>query len=61
MTLQETYLIIIEARNIRILYYVAIEFLAISWYNEYRQLYNTGYRKEVSNGMTVVDICDGYL
>nr|DAR53777.1 MAG TPA: hypothetical protein [Caudoviricetes sp.] len=33
---QETYLIIIGTRNIRILYYVAIEFLAFSWYNECR-------------------------
>nr|DAZ63101.1 MAG TPA: hypothetical protein [Caudoviricetes sp.] len=36
MILQETYLIIIGARNISILYYVAIEFLTISWYNECR-------------------------
>lgn len=34
--LPETYLIIIGTRNISILYYVAIEFLAFSWYNECR-------------------------
>nr|DAY99693.1 MAG TPA: hypothetical protein [Caudoviricetes sp.] len=56
MILQETYLIIIDAKNISILYYVAIEFLAFSWYNECRQLCNTGYGKGVSDGMTVVNV-----
>nr|DAZ39221.1 MAG TPA: hypothetical protein [Caudoviricetes sp.] len=36
MTLQKAYLIIIGAENISVLCCIAIEFLAIPWYNKCR-------------------------